>query len=165
MIAGCGSCSTACSTTSAGLPGIPPGSRRRPQRHGSRLVPALLARERRRAGVRHLRGSPRPGRPEPQQPRGAELRRRRDATLAGAGGGRLAPRRRPCRVVPVQGLRAAPYAVPSRFRAAVVARVRARHPGAYLVGEVIHGTYAAAVTDTGLDTVTQYELWRIGWSP
>jgi cyclomaltodextrinase len=59
----------------------------------------------------------------------------------------------------------AAYAVPSRFRAGVVARVRAKHPGAYLVGEVIHGNYAAAVTDTGLDTVTQYELWRIGCSP
>lgn len=58
----------------------------------------------------------------------------------------------------------AAYAVPRRFWAEVVARVRAAHPHAYLVGEVIHGDYAGFVRETGLDAVTQYELWKAVWS-
>ena len=58
----------------------------------------------------------------------------------------------------------AAYAVPAAFWAAVVARVRAAHPGAYLVGEVIHGDYPAFVAESGLDSVTQYELWKAIWS-
>ena len=58
----------------------------------------------------------------------------------------------------------AAYAVPARFWSAVLPRVRAAHPGAYLVGEVIHGDYAAVVAETGLDSVTQYELWKAIWS-
>jgi cyclomaltodextrinase len=54
----------------------------------------------------------------------------------------------------------AAYAVPRPFWAAVVPRVRAAHPDAYLVGEVIHGDYAGFVAETGLDAVTQYELWK-----
>jgi cyclomaltodextrinase len=54
----------------------------------------------------------------------------------------------------------AAYAVPVRFWAEVSSRVRERHPDAYLVGEVIHGDYASYVTDGGLDSVTQYELWK-----
>lgn len=58
----------------------------------------------------------------------------------------------------------AAYAVPTSFWARVSARVRERHPDAYLVGEVIHGDYAAVVRDGGLDAVTQYELWKAVWS-
>jgi cyclomaltodextrinase len=58
----------------------------------------------------------------------------------------------------------AAYAVPRPFWAQVIPRVRATHPDAYLVGEVIHGDYTSFVTDTGIDTLTQYELWKAIWS-
>jgi cyclomaltodextrinase / maltogenic alpha-amylase / neopullulanase len=58
----------------------------------------------------------------------------------------------------------AAYAVPTAFWAQVVPRVRARHPRAYLVGEVIHGDYPEFVAASGLDSVTQYELWKAIWS-
>jgi glycosidase len=58
----------------------------------------------------------------------------------------------------------AAYAVPTEFWAAVLPQVRAQHPDAYLVGEVIHGDYARIVSDSGLDSLTQYELWKAIWS-
>jgi cyclomaltodextrinase len=58
----------------------------------------------------------------------------------------------------------AAYAVPAAFWAQVVPRVRASHPRAYLVGEVIHGDYPEFVATSGLDSVTQYELWKAIWS-
>jgi cyclomaltodextrinase / maltogenic alpha-amylase / neopullulanase len=58
----------------------------------------------------------------------------------------------------------AAYAVPAAFWAGVASRVRAVHPGAYLVGEVIHGDYPGFVVASGLDSVTQYELWKAIWS-
>ncbi|MCW2243261.1 alpha-amylase family glycosyl hydrolase [Azospirillum canadense] len=58
----------------------------------------------------------------------------------------------------------AAYAVPRAFWADVLPRVRAQHPDAYVVGEVIHGDYAGIVRDGGLDAVTQYELWKAIWS-
>ncbi|WP_433781530.1 alpha-amylase family glycosyl hydrolase [Actinomycetospora sp. CA-101289] len=58
----------------------------------------------------------------------------------------------------------AAYAVPTAFWAEVSDRVRARHPDAYLLGEVIHGDYVRAVRDGHLDTITQYELWKAAWS-
>ena len=58
----------------------------------------------------------------------------------------------------------AAYAVPRRFWADVLPAVRARHPEAYVFCEVIHGDYAGFVRDTGLDSVTQYELWKAIWS-
>ncbi|WP_433088087.1 alpha-amylase family glycosyl hydrolase [Dactylosporangium sp. CA-052675] len=57
----------------------------------------------------------------------------------------------------------AAYAVPPRFWAAVLPRVRERHPGAWFVGEVIHGDYAAIVRESTMDSVTQYELWQGIW--
>jgi cyclomaltodextrinase len=57
----------------------------------------------------------------------------------------------------------AAYAVPSGFWAAVLPQVRAAHPDLWVVGEVIHGDYAAAVEEGGLDSVTQYELWQGIW--
>ncbi|MGH3960322.1 alpha-amylase family protein [Mycobacterium sp.] len=58
----------------------------------------------------------------------------------------------------------AAYAAPPQFWASVLPRVRASHPDAWFVGELIHGDYAAAVCDTGFDSVTQYELWKAIWS-
>ncbi|MDY6997420.1 MAG: alpha-amylase family protein [Actinomycetota bacterium] len=58
----------------------------------------------------------------------------------------------------------AAYAVPDRFWAQVLPRVRERFPQAWFVGEVIHGDYAARVRDSGFDSVTQYELWKAIWS-
>jgi cyclomaltodextrinase / maltogenic alpha-amylase / neopullulanase len=58
----------------------------------------------------------------------------------------------------------AAYAVPAEFWAGVLARVRERHPEAYVVGEVIHGDYAEFVASSTVDSVTQYELWKAIWS-
>ena len=58
----------------------------------------------------------------------------------------------------------AAYAVPPAFWAAVLPRVRAKHPDAYVVGEVIHGDYAGFAAASGVDAVTQYELWKALWS-
>jgi cyclomaltodextrinase len=58
----------------------------------------------------------------------------------------------------------AAYATPRPFWTDVLGRVRTRHPDAYLVGEVIHGDYAAVVAETGMHAVTQYELWKAIWS-
>ena len=58
----------------------------------------------------------------------------------------------------------AAYAVPDAFWADVLPRVRAAHPEVYVVGEVIHGDYAARVAASGMDAVTQYELWKATWS-
>src|SRR5699024_6119181 len=43
-------------------------------------------------------------------------------------------------------------------------RVRERFPHVYVVGEVIHGDYPDIVTGSGMDSVTQYELWKAVWS-
>ena len=58
----------------------------------------------------------------------------------------------------------AAYAVPPSFWAQVVGRVREQHPDAYLMGEVIHGDYAAFVDGAGIHAATQYELWKAVWS-
>ena len=58
----------------------------------------------------------------------------------------------------------AAYAVTPSFWAAVLPAVRSRHPAAYVFGEVIHGDYRQIVADSGLDAVTQYELWKAVWS-
>lgn len=58
----------------------------------------------------------------------------------------------------------AAYAVPPAFWRAFSERVRAAFPDAWLMGEVIHGDYAAFVDGTGIDSVTQYELWKAIWS-
>ncbi|RUR03064.1 alpha-amylase family protein [Labedella endophytica] len=57
----------------------------------------------------------------------------------------------------------AAYAVPPAFWARVLPRVREAHPDAYIVGEVLHGDYAAIVAESGMDSVTQYELWQASW--
>jgi cyclomaltodextrinase / maltogenic alpha-amylase / neopullulanase len=58
----------------------------------------------------------------------------------------------------------AAYAVPASFWSKVLPRVREAHPDAWFLGEMIHGDYAAYASDSGLDAVTQYELWKAIWS-
>jgi cyclomaltodextrinase len=58
----------------------------------------------------------------------------------------------------------AAYAVAPTFWAGVLPGVREAHPHSWFVGEVIHGDYAAYVQASGLDSVTQYELWKGTWS-
>lgn len=58
----------------------------------------------------------------------------------------------------------AAYAIPAEFIAALVDATRAAHPDAFFLGEVIHGDYTAFASATGLDSVTQYELWKSIWS-
>ncbi len=58
----------------------------------------------------------------------------------------------------------AAYAVAPAFWTAVLPDVRKNYPQAYFVGEVIHGDYTAIVEESGLDSVTQYELWKAIWS-
>ncbi len=56
------------------------------------------------------------------------------------------------------------YAVPAAFWQRVLPIVRAQFPNAVFIGEVIHGDYPTIVREGGLDTVTQYELWKATWS-
>jgi cyclomaltodextrinase / maltogenic alpha-amylase / neopullulanase len=58
----------------------------------------------------------------------------------------------------------AAYAVPPSFWAKVVPAVREAFPGAWFLGEMIHGDYAAYAAEAGLDSVTQYEVWKAVWS-
>ncbi|GAA5055225.1 glycosidase [Thermocatellispora tengchongensis] len=58
----------------------------------------------------------------------------------------------------------AAYAVPPAFWREALARVRRAHPGAWFAGEKIHGDYAAYAEASGLDSLTQYELWKAIWS-
>lgn len=58
----------------------------------------------------------------------------------------------------------AAYAVPVGFWRAFTDRVRASFPDAWLMGEVIHGDYGSFAADTGVHSVTQYELWKAIWS-
>ncbi|GAA3390727.1 alpha-amylase family glycosyl hydrolase [Cryptosporangium minutisporangium] len=58
----------------------------------------------------------------------------------------------------------AAYAVPPEFWRATVEPVRSEYPDAWFVGEMIHGDYTGYVTAGGLDSVTQYELWKATWS-
>ncbi|MDT0164573.1 alpha-amylase family glycosyl hydrolase [Actinotalea sp. AC32] len=58
----------------------------------------------------------------------------------------------------------AAYAAPPSFWTRVLPQVRAAHPDAYVFGEVLHGDYAAFVAESGVDAVTQYELWKSVWS-
>jgi cyclomaltodextrinase len=57
----------------------------------------------------------------------------------------------------------AAYAVPSAFWARVLPRVRERFPDAWFTGEVIHGDTATIVTESTMDSTTQYELWQAVW--
>jgi cyclomaltodextrinase / maltogenic alpha-amylase / neopullulanase len=54
----------------------------------------------------------------------------------------------------------AAYAVPAAFWRSTIGPLRERFPEAWFVGEVIHGDYVGYVEESGLDSVTQYELWK-----
>jgi glycosidase len=58
----------------------------------------------------------------------------------------------------------AAYAVKPSFWKAALDRVRPRHPAAWFVGEMIEGDYPLFLRESGLDAVTQYELWKAIWS-
>ncbi|HEX6449544.1 MAG TPA: alpha-amylase family protein [Trebonia sp.] len=58
----------------------------------------------------------------------------------------------------------AAYAVPPAFWAKALPAVRSDHPDAWFLGEIIHGDYAAYAAESGLDAVTQYEVWKAIWS-
>jgi cyclomaltodextrinase / maltogenic alpha-amylase / neopullulanase len=57
----------------------------------------------------------------------------------------------------------AAYAVDPAFWARVLPGVRRAHPEAWFTGEVIHGDAAAVVRASGMDSLTQYELWQGIW--
>src|SRR4051812_25885950 len=54
-------------------------------------------------------------------------------------------------------------AVPPEFWTKVLPAVRRAHPDAWFTGEVLHGDAAAIVRASGLDSLTQYELWQGIW--
>ncbi len=58
----------------------------------------------------------------------------------------------------------AAYAVGPAFFSQVLPPLRAEFPEAYCFGEIIHGDYAGFVAQSGVDSVTQYELWKSIWS-
>jgi cyclomaltodextrinase len=58
----------------------------------------------------------------------------------------------------------AAYAVPAEFWTRVIPPVRERFPDSWFLGEMIHGDYAAYAETAGLDSITQYELWKAMWS-
>ena len=58
----------------------------------------------------------------------------------------------------------AAYAVPASFWAAVLPQVRAEFGEAWFFGEMIHGDYVTYVAESGIDSVTAYELWKAVWS-
>lgn len=58
----------------------------------------------------------------------------------------------------------AAYSVPNNFWNRVLPKVRETYPSAWFLGEVIHGNYPQLVTESQINTVTQYELWKAIWS-
>lgn len=56
------------------------------------------------------------------------------------------------------------YAAGPEAWAPIIARVRAAHPEAWILGEVIHGDYPAFAAASGAHSLTQYELWKAIWS-
>ncbi len=58
----------------------------------------------------------------------------------------------------------AAYAPGAEAWAPIVARVKADHPDVWILAEVIHGDYCEFQTISGVDSITQYELWKAIWS-
>ena len=46
----------------------------------------------------------------------------------------------------------------------ILERVRQAHPDAWILAEVIHGDYVDFAARSGVDSVTEYELWKSTWS-
>lgn len=60
-------------------------------------------------------------------------------------------------------LDAAYAAGPDAYRP-ILERVKAEYPESWTVAEVIHGDYADFVDRSGVDSITQYEIWKAIWS-
>lgn len=58
----------------------------------------------------------------------------------------------------------AAYATPASFWQRVLPKVRDAQGDAWIFGEVIHGDYPGFVATSGVDSVTEYELWKATWS-
>ena len=58
----------------------------------------------------------------------------------------------------------AAYSTGPSFWPTVLPDVRAEFPDAYVFAEMLHGDYAAFVRMSGVDSATQYELWKAIWS-
>ena len=56
------------------------------------------------------------------------------------------------------------YTIPRPFLRALTTAIHESNPEALVFGEIIHGDYAGFAADTGLDGVTQYELFKAIWS-
>ena len=57
----------------------------------------------------------------------------------------------------------AAYAQGAGVWAPILATVREAYPDAWVFAEVIHGDYSEFVATSGVDSVTQYELWHAIW--
>ncbi len=57
----------------------------------------------------------------------------------------------------------AAYAQGAHVWAPIMAKVKAGFPESWILAEVIHGDYAEFVATSGVDSVTQYELWHAIW--
>ena len=120
--AGCGCCSTACSTTSA-----PISRSYRDAVDGDADDQHGFAASRGR--FRHLRGARRADHAQPRQPRRRRLHRRRDDALAAA-------------AAPTAGASTPPTRCPNGSGRRCCRGSASEHPDAWFVGEVIHGDYA-----------------------
>ncbi len=58
----------------------------------------------------------------------------------------------------------AAYSMPPTFWATVLPKVRAKFPKVYFVGEMIHGDYCQYASQSTINSITQYELWKATWS-
>lgn len=57
----------------------------------------------------------------------------------------------------------AAYSPGAQAWAPITRQVKHRHPDCWLLGEVIHGDYPEFVATSGVDSLTQYELWHGIW--
>ncbi|GGG81738.1 alpha-amylase family glycosyl hydrolase [Corynebacterium pelargi] len=58
----------------------------------------------------------------------------------------------------------AAYSMENSFWTQVLPKVRQEHADVWILGEVIHGDYPAIIAESGMDSLTQYELWKAIWS-
>ena len=56
------------------------------------------------------------------------------------------------------------YLIPEAFLASLSQSVREVHLDAFLFGEKVHGDYVRFVEESGLHSITQYELYQAIWS-
>ncbi|MCT2150224.1 alpha-amylase family glycosyl hydrolase [Dermabacter vaginalis] len=58
----------------------------------------------------------------------------------------------------------AAYSVPPSFWSDIIPGLRRDFPEAFFFAEIIHGDYAAFVKNAGVDSATEYELWKAIYS-